>query len=246
MAFNLFKKSTDARPIFAAVGTDMHCHLIPQVDDGSKCTEESIECLRTLQAVGYKRVFVTPHFCVPRFPNQEEDIVRRYEQLLQDAAEAGITIEIAGISGEYRVDSGFQERLDHPRFLLLAGKYVLIEFSLHQQMMGADEYIFELQTRGYDVILAHPERYPYLNIDGKRMEQLLNQGVYMQVNVLSLGGFYGEEAKRRAFTMLDRKWISFLGSDTHNNLYCQALREVSRSRRVARLLEKYEFMNNTL
>jgi tyrosine-protein phosphatase YwqE len=245
MAFHLFKKSTEPRPIFAALGTDMHCHLIPQVDDGSKCIEESIDCLRTLQAVGYKKVFVTPHFC-SRFPNEEDDIKQRYEQLCQAADAAGITIEMAGIAGEYRVDSIFRARLDSPRFFQVAGKYVLIELSLHQQMMDADDLIFDMQTRGYDLILAHPERYPYLNIDGPRIEQFLNQGILLQVNILSLGGFYGEEARRRAFAIIERGWVSFLGSDTHNTLYCQALRDLSRSRKIEKLLEKHQFMNNTL
>ena len=244
--FNLFKKNDEPRPIFATLGTDMHCHLIPCVDDGSKCTEESIECLRTLQAVGYKKLFVTPHFQHPRFPNDEDDIVRRYEQLRKDAAAAGIEIEFAGIGGEYRIDSGFKARLENPRFLKVADKYVLVEFSLHQQMMGCDEMIFDLQMKGYEIILAHPERYPYLNIDGTRIEQLMNQGVFLQVNLLSLGGFYGDEAKRRAFAMIERGWVSFLGTDTHNALYCQALRDITHNRKIAKVLEKYEFMNNTL
>ena len=91
---NLFKKKDVARPIFAPLGTDMHCHLIPKVDDGSKCMEESIECLETLHAVGYKKVIITPHFQHPRFPNDEEDIKRRYEELKKQAAEQGLEIEL--------------------------------------------------------------------------------------------------------------------------------------------------------
>lgn len=246
MAFHLFRKRDTARPIFAPLGIDMHCHLIPSVDDGSRCIEESIECLQTLKEVGYKKVFVTPHFQHPRFPNDEDDIIRRYEHLCNAAAEAGVEIELGGIAGEYRIDSGFKPRMENPRFLKVAGKYLLVEFSLHHQMPGCDEMIFELQMNGYEVILAHPERYPYLNIDGTRIEQLLNQGVLFQVNILSFGGFYGEEAQRRAFAMVDRGWISFLGTDTHNALYCQALREVSNSRKVEKLIEKHKFLNDTL
>ena len=66
--FNLFKKKSEARPIFAALGTDMHCHLIPQVDDGSKCMEESIDCLNTLKAVGYNKVIITPTSSIPVSP----------------------------------------------------------------------------------------------------------------------------------------------------------------------------------
>lgn len=240
------KKKYEPRPIFDVLGTDMHCHLVPRVDDGSKCIEESIDCLNTLAAVGYKKVIITPHFQFPRFPNDEDDICRRYEEVVKAATDAGVQIEIAGIGGEYRIDSGFAKRLENPRFLLVGGKYALVEFSLHQQMMGCDEMIFDMQMKGYEVILAHPERYPYLNVDGTRMEQLRNQGVYLQCNVLSLGGFYGEDAKRKAYTMIERGWVDFLGTDTHNTLYCQALLDLTHDRKVEKMLAKHEFLNKEL
>ncbi|MBP3762311.1 MAG: hypothetical protein J6I49_00345 [Bacteroidales bacterium] len=246
MFFNLFKTKREPRPIFEALGTDMHCHLVPRVDDGSKCVEESIECLQTLKAVGYSKVFITPHFCVPRFPNNEEDIKARYEELKRQVKEAGVEIELAGIAGEYRIDSGFAPRLEAPRFLQIAGKYVLVEFPLHQQLMGCDELIFDMQMKGYEVILAHPERYPYLSVNSSRMEQLKNQGVYFQINALSLGGFYGDEARKKAYTMLDNKWVEFMGTDTHNTLYAQALSDLTCDRKVAKVLETYEFLNKTL
>ena len=244
--FNFFKRKYTPRPIFEALGTDMHCHLVPQVDDGSKCMEESIDCLKTLQAVGYKKVFITPHFQYPRFDNDEDDIVRRYGEVKKAAAAANLEIELAGIAGEYRIDSGFKKRVENPRFLQVSGKYVLVEFSLHQQMMGCDEMIFDMQMKGYDVILAHPERYPYLNVMGARMEQLKNQGVFFQINALSLGGFYGDEAKKRAYQMLENGWVEFMGTDTHNTMYAQALVDLSNDRKVEKVLSKYEFLNNTL
>ncbi len=224
----------------------MHCHLIPQVDDGSKCMEESLECLKTLKAVGYSKVIITPHFQHPRFPNDEDDITRRYNEVKSQAVAAGIDIDLTGIAGEYRIDNGFAQRLEHPRFLQIGGKYVLVEFSLHQQMPGCDQFIFELQTKGYDVILAHPERYPYLTVGSSRMEQLKNQGVLFQSNILSLGGFYGEEPRRRAYAMIESGLVELLGTDTHNTLYAKALSDVSCDRKVEKLLEKHTFLNNTL
>ena len=244
--FNLFKKKHEPRPIFAALGTDMHCHLVPRVDDGSKCVEESVDCLNALKSVGYNKVIITPHFQHPRFPNKEEDIERRYADLRRQAVEAGVEIEMAGVAGEYRIDTGFKQRLDQPKFLKIADKYVLVEFSLNQQMMGSDEMIFDMQMMGYEVILAHPERYPYLGVLGQRMEQLKNQGVFFQINVLSLGGFYGEEPKRRALEMLDRGWVEFMGTDTHNTMYAQALVDLSNDRKVEKILEKHEFLNKML
>ena len=113
-------------------------------------------------------------------------------------------------------------------------------------MMGSDELIFDLQMKGYEVILAHPERYPYLNVNGMRMEQLKNQGVYFQINSLSLGGFYGDDAKQRAFEMLERGWVEFMGTDTHNTMYAQALRDLTHNCKVVKVMEKYQFLNNTL
>ena len=243
---NLFKRKYEPQPIFAVLGTDMHCHMVPKVDDGSKCVEESVECLKTLKAVGYNKVIITPHFQTPRFENDEDDIKRRYEELKKQATEMGVEIEMAGVAGEYRIDSGFYKRLENPRFLMVGGKYVLVELSLHQQMMGCDEMIFDMQMKGYEVILAHPERYPYLNVHGMRMEQLKNQGVFFQINVLSLGGFYGDEAKHRAYEMLERGWVEFMGTDTHNTMYAQALSDLSRNKKVEKVLEKYTFLNNTL
>ena len=240
------KKKYEPIPIFEVLGTDMHCHLVPKVDDGSKCIEESVECMKALASVGYKKIILTPHFQTPRFENDEDDIVRRYEEMKRQAADMGVEIDICGIGGEYRIDSGFAKRLENPRFLQIGGKYVLVEFSLHQQMMGCDEMIFDMQMKGYEVILAHPERYPYLNVGGSRMEQLKNQGVFFQINVLSLGGFYGEEAKRRAFEMVEGGLVEFLGTDTHNSMYAQALIDLTHNRKVEKLLMNHEFLNKTL
>lgn len=202
--------------------------------------------MKALASVGYKKMILTPHFQTPRFENDEDDIVRRYEEMKRQAADMGVEIDICGIGGEYRIDSGFAKRLENPRFLQIGGKYVLVEFSLHQQMMGCDEMIFDMQMKGYEVILAHPERYPYLNVGGSRMEQLKNQGVFFQVNVLSLGGFYGEEAKRRAFEMVEGGLVEFLGTDTHNSMYAQALIDLTHNRKVEKLLMNHEFLNKTL
>lgn len=244
--FSLFKKKHSPTPIFSVLGTDMHCHLIPRVDDGSKCLEESVDCLNILQSVGYKKVIITPHFQHPRFPNKEEEIQRLYADLHKQAVEAGVSIEMAGVAGEYRIDTGFKQRLEAPKFLKIADKYVLVEFSLNQQMMGSDEMIFDMQMMGYEVILAHPERYPYLGVMGRRMEQLKDNGVLFQINVLSLGGFYGEEPKRRAYEMLERGWVEFMGTDTHNTMYGQALIDLSNDRKVQKVLEQYTFLNHTL
>ena len=247
--FDFLRKPKGPRPIFEALSTDMHCHLVPRVDDGSKSMEETLECLKIMQSVGYRRVFITPHFQFPRFPNDEDDIRQRFEEVRQAAAEHNLEIELAGVGGEYRMDSGFRDHTMQTRFLTIGESnaldkgYLLVEFSLHQRTFGAEEMIADLQQKGYIVVLAHPERYPYLNVNGVDISRLKEMGVLLQLNVLSLDGFYGEDPMRKAYQLLDRGWAEMLGTDTHNTLYAQALVHASNNKRIEKILEKTNFMN---
>lgn len=248
--FEFLKRKKSPKPSMEPLGADMHCHLIPLVDDGSKSDEESLTCLKTLQDVGYKKVYITPHFNFPRYPNQEDDIKRRYDTLCNTVekkrSDNGLTIELAGIAGEYRVDDGFPEKIKKGDFLKIAGKYVLIELSLHQHRLGVAQTIFDLQMKGYEVILAHPERYPYYSPFSEELTLMKNAGVYFQLNFLSLTGFYGEGAQKRAFDYLKCDWVDFLGSDTHNTIYTQAVIDASNNTRLIEVLETNEFLNHTL
>lgn len=245
----LFKSKKKPKPIFKSLRTDMHCHLIPMVDDGSKSLEESISCLRTMEQVGYKKVFVTPHFQYPRFPNMEEDIKRRFEELKRCAAEAGLGIELVGVGCEYRLDPEFMERIKD-RALLTVGDdgtmdrgYLLVELSLQHKFPGMMDIISQLQQQDYVVVLAHPERYPYLNVNGSEIEAIRNMGVLLQVNVLSLDGFYGDVVRRKAEAMIQRGWVELLGTDTHNVLYAEALVHASNNKRIERILANNNFLN---
>lgn len=247
--FDFLKRNKGARPIFEALGTDMHSHLIPNVDDGSRSVFESMECLEILQSVGYKKIIITPHFQAPRFNNQEDDILHRYEEFTKAVAEKGYDIQLAGIAGEYRIDSGFPERVKQNKFLTIRygnGGIVLVELSLHQHALGVQELLFDLQSNGYVVVLAHPERYPYLNVNGLEMEHLKEIGVLLQINLLSLDGFYGEEPKRKAYQLIERGWVEMMGTDIHNPLYGQALIQASQNKNIEKILNKYHFLNSDL
>lgn len=241
--FHLFSKRKETIPIFESLGTDIHCHLVPGVDDGSKNYEESIECIRRMYEVGYRKMYITPHFQYPRYQNDEDDIKSRFEELKKHVEQAGVEMQLAGVAGEYRIDDAFQKRIEDARFLKIGGKYVLVELSLHQQRMGIEETIFDLQTKGYEVILAHPERYPYLGATSPMLERLKEQDVYFQINVLSLSGFYGEMSRKIGYELVNRGWVELLGTDMHNTRYAQALMDASRDKKLAKLLDKCEFMN---
>ncbi|MCR4829181.1 MAG: hypothetical protein K5864_06945 [Bacteroidales bacterium] len=256
--FNFLKKKPQVLPTFAPLVTDMHSHLLPRVDDGSNSLEMSMEVLAMMKQVGFEEARLTPHYQYPRFPNEEQDILRRFESFCaevdQHRGERAMPL-LKGVSGEYRVDSGFDDRARSKELLTFhfadpdegAPKgLLLVEFSLHQPMLGVENVLFDRQMEGYDLILAHPERYPYYDSNSKMMEQLKEAGVYFQVNILSLEGFYGDAARKKAFTMIENGWVEFLGTDMHNTTYSEGLRRASVNKSIIKLMEKEEFLNAKL
>lgn len=253
-----FLKRNKTLPTFAPLVTDMHCHLLPLVDDGSKSLEESLEVMTAMREVGFEETKLTPHFQSPRFPNRKDDILMRYKNFCEEVeANKGDKQlpRMTCVTGEYRVDDGFQDYVDNDEILTyrFAGNrqnaekgLLLIEFSLHQKRMGLDQTVFDLQMKGYDIIIAHPERYPYFDSHSSLLEQMKEQGVFLQANILSLDGFYGEEAQRKAFEYIENGWVEFLGTDMHNVMYAQALRHASSNKKIIKLMEKVEFRNKDL
>lgn len=244
----LHKKKND-RPIFEALGTDIHCHLIPCVDDGSTSIEETMLCLRTLSEVGFSKVIITPHFQYPRYNNKEDLICQQFEQLkkyVADHADKNLNIELVNIAGEYRIDSILEQRIEENRFLHIADDYLLTELSLHQETMGLEQHFFDLQMKGHNIILAHPERYPYFNPSSSMFERFKEMGINFQVNILSLAGFYGESCRHKAYELIERGWVEFLGTDMHNAIYARALRDASYDRKIEKLLNEHTFQNSQI
>lgn len=255
--FGLFKKNK-ILPTFAPLVTDMHCHLLPLVDDGSKSLEESLEIMETMKATGFQEILLTPHFQHPRFPNRKDDILERFKNFCEEVkvnkGDRDIPV-MKNVSGEYRIDDGFEDYVENKELLTYhfadpnrgsEKGLLLIEFSLHQKSMGLDEVVFNRQMEGYDIILAHPERYPYFDSHSDLIEQFKEQGVYFQVNILSLDGFYGEASQKKAFDYIENGWVEFLGTDMHNVMYADALKHSSCNKKIIKILETKEFENKNL
>ncbi len=241
--FDFLKKKKQVKT-FAPLVSDMHCHLLPGVDDGSSNIKETIECLTTLAKLGYSKVYFTPHFQA-HYPNEEEDIKQRFTKLKKaiEAEQKDDLPEIAGISGEYRFDDDFERNPDEGRVLTLPGKKLLCELSLHRSDYNPIDTWKKYIAKGYTLILAHPERYPYLNIHSPLVEEARGMGMKFQVNVLSLNGFYGESARHKGLDYIKKGMSEYLGTDTHNMRYANALKETANNSEVKEILKKYTFQN---
>ena len=241
---SLFKRNRPS-PLLNVLGTDMHCHLLPNVDDGSRDITETVSCLQTMAAAGFKKVYFTPHFQA-NYPNEEEDIHNRFQQLKKELAKYDGLPEIAGISGEYRFDAQYIRRPGIDNVTPLPGNLLLCEFSLHSQSKIPYDLFKGFQELQYTIVLAHPERYPYLGPYSPEIKKMKEFGILFQVNILSLNGFYGQVAMDKGYTYIENNWVEYLGTDMHNTNYAQELLRTLENRTFKKMLEKHTFRNNTL
>lgn len=210
---------------FSVIGVDIHSHLIPGIDDGVKTMEESIEMIRALSALGFKKLITTPHIMSDYFRNTPEIILEGLQNVREEIKKQGIPI-ILDAAAEYYVDEHFLQKIREENILTFGKKYVLFEISYINPPDTLSSIIFELNIRGYIPVLAHPERYPFWYQKFEEFYKLREAGALFQLNTNSLVGYYGIAAKRIAERMLDENMIDFIGSDLHGKRHLDALQKV--------------------
>ena len=190
--------------------TDWHSHILPGVDDGIKTMDDAIAVLEEYERLGFKKVWLTPHV-MEDYPNKTEDLRQRFEELKKEW-KGNVEISLAS---ENMLDNLFEERLEKNDFLPIGneGNYLLVETSYFTPPFAMDEMLEGARKKGYNLILAHPERYRYM--EEKDYKRLKDEGILFQMNLLSLVGAYGEQAKRKAEWLLDNDMIDYLGTDVH-------------------------------
>lgn len=190
--------------------TDWHSHILPGVDDGIRTMDESLATLEAYEAQGVRKVWLTPHI-MEDCPNTTERLRARFEDLRKEY-KGGIELRLAS---ENMLDSLFEERLLTNDFLPIGenGDHLLVETSYVNPPYGMDEMIEGAIAKGYTPILAHPERYRYMNEDD--YYKWRERGVLFQCNWISLVGGYGETARRKIEWLLKAGLVSFTGSDMH-------------------------------
>jgi protein-tyrosine phosphatase len=245
--FGLFKKKQSAAALgdFSFLGVDMHSHLIPSVDDGSNSIETSLEMLRGFVELGYRKVITTPHTRPDMFPNSQEALKVGFLQLKEGLKTANLPIEVE-MATEYFVDYEFLQQQDITNLLSFSGKHLLIELSTMQAPPNLFETIFQLKIKGYNLILAHPERYGYYSSDFQQFEKLKDFGCQFQVNLLSLTGHYGKPPRDLAMKFLKQNMVEYLGTDMHSVQHLQGIKAILSDAKLMRLIQEYEFRNRFL
>ena len=209
---------------FGVLHTDLHSHLIPGIDDGSKSMEESIALIRELYSMGYRKLITTPHIMADYYRNTPEIIQSGLDELRAEMQRQQIDMEIEA-AAEYMIDDGFMDKVEAGNLLTFGNKFLLVELSYIEEHPNLQGIFFEVQTRGYQIILAHPERYRYWHRHFNKYRELNERNIFLQMNINSLTGWYSVESKRIAERLLSENLISFLGSDLHNEHYLQELKK---------------------
>jgi len=221
--FNLFKQrpATDS---LAGLRCDMHSHLIPGIDDGSRDMEMSLRLITGLRELGYRKLITTPHSNGDYFPNTPETIRSGLAAVQAAVKEQQIDVGIEA-AAEYLLDERFSDTLDNGEPLLTFHRnWVLVEFSFVVPAINAMETLFSLQMKGYQPVLAHPERYLYFGADRGWYDRLKEAGCLFQLNLLSLKGHYGKLAHQLAGYLIKKKYVDLLGTDLHHENHLQLLR----------------------
>jgi protein-tyrosine phosphatase len=245
--FKLFGGSKEVVTDLSFLSVDMHSHLLPGLDDGLQTLDQTIGFMQHLQKMGYQKLICTPHILSDLHPNTPETILPKLDLVRNELAKKNIDIQVEA-GAEYMIDLEFEKLIDSGKPLLSFGsqKYILIEMSYLAQSPNFEKIIFNLQMKGMKPIFAHPERYTYFHGKFSQYERLIELGCLLQVNLLSLSGFYGKEVKRSADLLFKKNMVSFLGTDMHHERHMTLLKELILKKEFASTISKAELLNKTL
>lgn len=236
--FNKKKKITD----IAWLGVDMHSHILPGIDDGSPDVATSLRFVKAFEAMGYEHIICTPHIYKELYPNDKETISAAKELLLAEMSKNNISIKLDA-GAEYMINQDFD--ISKP-LCPLNDKHLLIEMSYLTESPNISQTIFDLEIKGYQPVLAHPERYTFYFKDKSRLKRFKEKGCLLQLNLLSVLGYYGKDVKHLAEMLLSEKLYDLAGTDLHHDKHLSALTEAVQSGKLYDILGNYEFKNKEI
>jgi protein-tyrosine phosphatase len=242
--FGFFKKKkeekTESNYSYQSIAVDMHSHVLPGIDDGAQNIEESVYLVKKMMDAGIKKIIATPHIMVDFYKNTPETINGALEKLKAELAAQSIEIEIEA-AAEHYFDETFEKRVEEHRLMTMGDKYALFEYPFISAPPNAFQVVQRMIELGYKPILAHPERYPYMAIT--EMANLRAWGCNIQLNTISLAGYYGKDTKRRAEEMVDADIVDFISSDMHHPRHASAFKNALNYPHLQKLLTDYPLKN---
>ena len=209
---------------------DIHCHILPGIDDGPETIEESLEMIEMACDDGGSHIFATPHILKGLHNNSSETIINSLNNF-KNHVNNGMEVLYGA---DVRVSNDLLELIEKKEIPTLNGsEYLLLELPFYVMPPNMENMIFALRQKGIIPVLAHPERYPYLMRNLQQLKRLRDLGVIYQVTAASLTGGFGRDICRVCFSMIKEGIVDFVASDAHNSktrppILSKAYREVKR------------------
>lgn len=220
---------------------DIHSHILPGIDDGARSFKESIEILDLMKNKGITDIVCTPHYMKSTKYNQNnKEKIELFHQLKQQYQ--GINLYLGN---EVYIDEDICELLKKEEILTINNSaYLLIELPMNSKIKDLDSIFYDLMRKGIIPLIAHPERYSYVQEDITYLDEYINMGVLFQGNYESLFGKYGKSSEKTLKKLLKKNYITCLGSDIHRfdhenhteKLYKKLLRIVKNEKKVKELV----------
>jgi protein-tyrosine phosphatase len=238
--FNFFKKklpqNKETTFNYSSVMVDMHSHILPGIDDGAQNPLESVALVKRMMALGIKKIIATPHIMADYYKNTTETINNALQILKAELTKENISIEIEA-AAEHYFDETFEPRIENRKLMTMGDNYVLFEFSFVNRPPNALSVIKKMNDMGYKPVLAHPERYNHIDID--QLKGLKEYGCDLQMNTISLTGYYGKDIKKKAEEMVDSDLVDFISSDMHHLRHADAFKTALKMPHLEKLLFNY-------
>lgn len=224
---------------------DIHSHLIYGVDDGSKSLEESIELLKKMEKAGTTDLMLTPHYVEnSNFICNNKNKNTIFKKLKDKAKKENININLY-LGNEVFFTENFLKLIKSGEIRTLNNsKYLLFEFPMNHLYPNTGDVISLIISKGCVPVLAHPERYLKFIKHPDIAEEYLRMGVLLQGNFTSLFNKYGRESKKLLTYYLKKHWITFLGSDTHNDI--KRYNEKKLRRKLLRITKDKDYVDDLL
>ena len=217
---------------------DIHCHILPGIDDGAKSIEESLLLIKKMQALGFKQCIATPHIMSDFYPNTEVTIGNAYQNLITELRKNKLNHIIINPAAEYMMDAHFETLVTQNNLFPLKENYVLVEMSYFQPPIHLEETLHKLILKNYIPVLAHPERYVFYHQRKTYLKALKNMGCKFQLNMLSLTEHYGKSTKTMAKYLLEEQLIDFVASDIHHENHIEQIHNIVLDKKEKQQLSK--------
>lgn len=213
---------------------DIHSHLIPNVDDGSKSPEETFELIKEAEKAGITDIVLTPHYIANSYEQDPRTLILIKDKLKQILDKENINVNLH-IGMEVYIVDNLIELIKQGRLLTLAGsKYLLMELPLNTNVQYLDMVIFKLIENNIVPIIAHPERYKFVQEKPDNVKKLIDSGCLIQSNIGSILGIYGKHAKKTIIYLLKNSLVHFLATDAHreNTIYPMLKKAIKKIERI--------------